>query len=335
MASRTALSGSVLCVGIAGPRLSAAERRTLKRIVPGAVILFKRNYESRGQLVALCAEIHRACNPPPLIAVDQEGGRVIRFGGPFLRLDAARTLARRHTPDEVRGLAEAMGRELRAAGIAIDFAPVLDVLTNPANEVIGDRGFGSSADRVTRYGLAFMRGLADGGVIPCAKHFPGHGNVREDSHLELPVSRARRHSLREVHLRPFVAAIAAGAPIIMIAHLMVPVIDRYRPASLSRRIIEGLLREQLGFDGVVASDDLQMEALREFGRLEERALAALEAGTDMLLVCKEIEAATTVFAAIERKRKSDAIAARISTAARRIAKLRRLVPLFSDREPHQ
>lgn len=316
--------GQVLCVGIGGPRLTAAERRVLKRVAPGAVILFKRNYEEREQLIALCDEIHRACEPEPLIAVDQEGGRVVRFGAPFIHLAAARELAQRHSPDQLRELAAAMARELRTAGVAIDFAPVLDVLTNPANRVIGDRAFGANADRVTRYGLAFMRGLADGGVIPCGKHFPGHGNVREDSHFELPVSKVRQGSLDAVHLKPFIAAVAARVPIIMIAHLMVPVIDRDRPASLSRRVIEGLLREQLEFDGVVASDDLQMEALHDFGTLDERSLAALEAGNDLLLVCKEIEAAATVFAALERSRRHDTVATRVAAAARRIARLRQL-----------
>ncbi|HXR25346.1 MAG TPA: glycoside hydrolase family 3 N-terminal domain-containing protein, partial [Candidatus Binataceae bacterium] len=227
------MRGQLICVGVAGTQLSPGERRAFKRFTPGAVILFKRNYENRAQLTALCDEIHRACEPAPFVAVDHEGGRVVRFGPPFMHLDAARTLARRHTPAEVQGLATAMARELRAAGVEIDFAPVLDILTNPANEMIGDRAFGTTAKAVTRYGLAFMQGLLRGGVVPCGKHFPGHGNVREDSHFELPVSQVRRRSLFDVHLKPFVAAIAAGIPMIMLAHVMVPWIDLARPASLS------------------------------------------------------------------------------------------------------
>lgn len=318
------LPGQLLCVGLAGTRLAPGERRALARLAPGAVILFKRNYESRGQIIELCDAIHRACEPAPLISVDQEGGRVIRLGAPFLRLDAARTLARRHTPAQLQELAESMARELRAAGVAIDFAPVLDVLTNPANEVIGDRAFGTTAKTVTRYGLAFMRGLMRGGVVPCGKHFPGHGNVREDSHFDLPVSRVRRRSLFDVHLRPFMAAIAAGVPMIMLAHLMIPWLDAARPASLSAALVDRILRERLGFGGVVATDDLQMEALRAFGPLENRAAAALEAGADLLLVCREVESAEGVFRALGRLAESRVMRARMKASARRIAALRRL-----------
>jgi len=319
------LRGQLICVGVAGTRLSPGERRAFERFAPGAVILFKRNYESREQLTALCAEIHRACEPAPLIAVDQEGGRVVRFGPPFMRLDAARALSRQHTPAEVEGLAASMARELRAAGVAIDFAPVLDVLTNPANQVIGDRAFGTTAKAVTLYGLAFMRGLRRGGVVPCGKHFPGHGNVREDSHFELPVSQVRRRSLFDVHLKPFVAAISAGIPMIMLAHVMIPWIDPARPASLSPAVVNGILRQQLGFTGVVATDDLQMEALHGIGGLEERTAAALEAGADLILVCRPIAETEGVFAILERLAESRALRASMKVSIRRIAALRRLV----------
>lgn len=325
--------GQLLGVGVAGTRLSPGERHAFKHFTPGAVILFKRNYADREQLTALCDEIHRACEPAPLVAVDQEGGRVARFGPPFMRLDPARTLGRRHTPAEVQGLAAAMARELRAAGIEIDFAPVLDVLTNPANEVIGDRAFGTTAKTVTRYGLAFMRGLLGGGVVPCGKHFPGHGNVREDSHFELPVSQVRRRSLFEVHLKPFAAAIAADIPMIMLAHVMVPWIDPVRPASLSAALVNGILRQRLGFGGVVVTDDLQMEALRAVGTLEDRAAAALEAGADLILVCRAIEAAEGVFTALDRLAESRVLRAGLNASIRRIAALRRLARRLPDTRP--
>ena len=318
------MPGQLVCVGVAGTQLSPGERRAFKQLTPGAVILFKRNYEDRAQLTALCDQIHRACDPAPLVAVDQEGGRVVRFGPPFMHLDAARTLARRHTPTQVEELAAAMARELRAAGVAIAFAPVLDVLTNPANEVIGDRAFGTTAKAVTRYGLAFMRGLLRGGVAPCGKHFPGHGNVREDSHFELPVSQVRRRSFFDVHLRPFAAAIAAGLPMIMLAHLMIRWLDPLRPASLSAALVNGILRERLGFTGVVATDDLQMEALRAVGTLEDRAAAAVEAGADLILVCRAIEATAGVFTILERLSQSPALHQSMQASARRIKALRGL-----------
>lgn len=318
----TELAARLLCVGLAGAQITTGEQRALKRLKPGAVILFKRNYESRDQLVELCAAIHQASDPPPLIAVDQEGGRVARFGPPFMRLEVARVLAQKHTPAEVQELAAAMGRELCSAGIDIDFAPVLDVLTNPSSEAIGDRAFGATADEVSRYGLAFTRGLISGGVIPCAKHFPGHGNVREDSHRELPTSHATQSELFDLHLKPFVDAIATGVPMIMVAHLMTPIIDNARPASLSARHINELLRSKLGFDGVIATDDLQMGALDAFGSIEERSVLALEAGADLLLVCREIEAVEGVFRAMEKLAHSDAMSPLIQASAGRIERLR-------------
>jgi beta-N-acetylhexosaminidase len=293
---------------------------------PGAVILFKRNYESRAQLTELCAEIHRAGVPPPLISVDQEGGRVIRFGPPFIRLESARVLAQQQTPAKVAELAETMGRELRAVGVEIDYAPVLDVLTNPASEVIADRAFASTAETVSLYGMAYMRGLIAAGIIPCVNHFPGHVNVREDSHRELPINQATRADLDESHLRPFIEAIAARVPMIMVAHLMTPVLDDVHPASLSSRHINDLLRRQLGFNGVIATDDLQMGALDRFGTLAERSVLALEAGADLLLVCREIEAVEDVFAVVGRLTESNGMTVQLGASAARIERLRRTSP---------
>jgi beta-N-acetylhexosaminidase len=314
----------MLCVGVAGPALSPGERKTLKRFGPGAIILFKRNYADRAQLRELCRDLHRLYDPPPFVAVDQEGGRVIRFGPPFIQLAPARELARVHAPPAIEALARAMGAELRAAGIDLDFAPVLDVVTNPANDVIGDRAFGRTAARVIAGGLAFMRGLRSAGIIPCAKHFPGHGNVQEDSHRELPVSHCSRRSLFEVHLKPFVAAIAAGVPMIMMAHLMTPLIDQQRPASLSRPHIEGLLRKRLGFGGVIATDDLQMGALEATGALADRCVAALEAGADLLLACRPVEELAEVFVALAQRAKSPAMGPRLAASVERLERLRQI-----------
>ena len=324
-------TGQLLCVGIHGQTLSSGERRALRKLVPGAVILFKRNYESAAQVTELCAQIRHASEVPPLIAVDQEGGRVVRFGAPFMKLEAARTLARSRTPGQVHDLARAMARELRQAGVDIVFAPVLDVVTNRYNQAIGERAFGATAAPVIRYGVAFMRGLASGGIVPCPKHFPGHGNVREDSHLELPVSNATRQSLFGVHIKPFAAAIEAGASMIMMAHVMVPAIDAARPASMSARMIGGVLRERLGFKAVVATDDLQMQALKGLGDIDERAAIALEAGADMLLVCREIEAAENAFDVIRRMTDGPAMRPAVAASMRRIARLRRYARIIGAR----
>jgi len=324
-------TGQLLCVGIGGPTLSSGERRAIRKLAPGAVILFKRNYESAAQVTELCAQIHHASEVPPLIAVDQEGGPVVRLGAPFMKLEAARTLAQSRTPEQVHDLARAMARELRQAGVDIVFAPVLDVVTNRDNQAIGDRAFGSTAAKVTRYGLAFMRGLIRGGIVPCPKHFPGHGNVRADSHFELPVSNATPQSLFAVHIKPFAAAIDAGAPMIMMAHVMVPAIDAARPASMSAPMIGGVLRERLGFEAVVATDDLQMQALKGLGEIDERAAIALEAGADLLLVCHEIELAESAFGLIRRTAADAAMRPAVAASIRRIAKLRRYARIIGAR----
>jgi beta-N-acetylhexosaminidase len=216
-----------------------------------------------------------------------------------------------------------MGRELASVGIDLDFAPVLDVLTHPRNRVIGDRAFGSSPDEVAALGLATARGLQAGGVVPCGKHFPGHGGARGDSHVLLPrVGRSRR-DLSRIDLPPFRQAVAGRLPCLMTAHVLYPALDPENPASLSPRIVTGLLRNTLGFRGVVVSDDLEMGAVSRRLSPEETAERAVAAGTDLLLVCSDLAVAARARAGLKAAVAAGRIApARIGEAARRIARLR-------------
>ncbi len=287
-------------VGIPGPRLDAATRRILAEHPPGGVILFRRNARSAAQLRDLVGALHGlGAGAPPLVALDHEGGRVHRLPAPFTHFPPAAAVARGGVR-AVAAVGEAMGRELAAVGIDIDFAPVLDVWSNPRNQVIGDRAFGSEPDAVGRLGLALARGLLRAGVVPCGKHFPGHGATTGDSHHVLPRVSATRRTLARIDLPPFARAIDAGLPALMTAHVVYPALDPRRPATLSSRICRALLRRRLGFRGVLFSDDLEMQAVAGRRTPEAAAVGALAAGCDMLLVCQSLEVAVRAMRGVER-----------------------------------
>jgi beta-N-acetylhexosaminidase len=287
-------------VGIPGPRLDPATHRILTEHPPGGVVLFKRNVESATQLRELTASLHElGAGVAPLVAIDHEGGRVDRLKPPFTHFPPAFVVARGGVK-AARAVGEAMGRELAAAGFDLDFAPVLDVWTNPRNQVIGDRAFGTTPDAVTRLGLALARGLMRGGVLPCGKHFPGHGATTHDSHAVLPRLALAAATVRRMHLPPFERAVAAGLPALMTAHVVCAALDPRLPATLSPRICRDLLRRRLGFSGVLFSDDLHMGAVAGRWPPERRAVAALEAGCDMLLFCQDLEVAVRAMRGVER-----------------------------------
>jgi beta-N-acetylhexosaminidase len=272
----------------------------------------------------LTSALHHAAAAPLLVGVDQEGGRVTRLPAPFLVPPAAATLGALHDEALTKDLARAVGRELRAAGFTWNLAPVLDVNTNPHNPIIGDRAFSHDPDRVARLGAAAIRGFAGAGILAAAKHFPGHGETAADSHLTLPESPQSSARWRAVEFVPFRRAIQAGVPSVMVAHLSCPALDPESPSSLSRPIITGILREELGFDGVVASDDLEMEAIAARLDLGEAAIRFFEAGGDLALIChdpgRQRAAMAAVEAAVRSRRLSEA---RLADSLDRIARLRK------------
>ena len=313
-------------VGIPGVTLDAATRQTLAHLHVGGVILFRRNVGTPADVAALTAALH-ALPSQPLVAIHHEGGRVMRLGEPFTQFPAAAAIGRSGDPSLAYAVGQAMATELASVGIDIDFAPVLDVHSNPANPVIGDRAFGSDPALVGKLGVALMRGLQAGGVIPCGKHFPGHGDTTADSHFELPVVRRARAELEHTELAPFRVAIAAGLPLLMTAHVVFTALDPDRPATLSRLILTDLLRRDVGFAGVIASDDLDMRAITAQHSTGVAAVASLQAGADQLLVCQELENAVRAAAAIEAAVADGALDVQIvSAAAGRIAQLRAQPP---------
>jgi beta-N-acetylhexosaminidase len=217
--------------------------------------------------------------------VDQEGGRVLRLRESFTEIPSMRELGRAGDENLARHLGQILARELRAVNGDLNFAPVLDVDTNPANPVIADRSLGSDPQLVARFGVALMQGIQSEGVAACGKHFPGHGDTAQDSHYELPRLPHGIDRLEAVELAPFRAAIAAGIASIMTAHVIFEGIDPQYPAMLSRTILHELLREQLGFAGVIICDDMEMKAISANFGFEESIIRAADAGVDLFMVC--------------------------------------------------
>jgi beta-N-acetylhexosaminidase len=278
--------GQLLIAGFDGEQVPVELKALARDFGLGGVILFSRNIVEPGQVAELCHEASRLTpDVPAWVSVDQEGGRVARLKAPFTEWPPMATLGRSGDVSLAERFAQAMASEMRAVGITLDFAPVLDVHTNVKNPVIGDRALAKQAADVARLGSAIIRVFQREGVAACGKHFPGHGDTTVDSHLELPVIEHPPERLREVEFLPFRAAIAAEVATIMTAHVLVPALDETRPATLSKRIVTGLLREELGYKGLILSDDLEMKALANDYPVPEAAVLAIEAGCDGILIC--------------------------------------------------
>ena len=291
-------AGRTLICGFASHQVDAELRELLREIRPAGLILFTRNFESPEQLRELCAELKSLrADEPLLLSIDQEGGRVARVRAPATEWPPLRELGAGDDPELARRLGAALARELRALGIDVDFAPVLDVDTNPENPVIGDRSFGREPERVARLGAAFITGMQDAGVGACGKHFPGHGDTDLDSHLALPSVQHDLERLRAVEWPPFEAAIRAGVGAIMTAHVLVPALDEEHPGTLSPGVLAPL-REELGFTGVIVSDDVEMRAVADHYSAAELAVRGLGAGVDCFLACERAEVALDLYRGI-------------------------------------
>jgi beta-N-acetylhexosaminidase len=278
--------GRLAIVGFNGTSVPADLRRLASEFDLGGVIYFARNIEEPRQVAELSREAADLARAWPLwISVDQEGGRVARLKRPFTEWPPMIALGRSGDERLAERFAAALAVELLAVGITVDFAPVLDIWTNPANRAIGDRALAERAGDVARLGCAVIRGLQTAGVAACGKHFPGHGDTVTDSHDELPVVEHERARLEATEFAPFRAAIAADVAMIMTAHLLVPALDPNRPASLSSVVTTAVLKQHLGFAGVVVSDDLGMKAVGAARPLAETLVEAIEAGADVGLLC--------------------------------------------------
>ena len=287
---------------VAGTQLTAEDRRRLAHPLVGGVILFSRNFESCQQLQQLTADIHALRSPPLIIAVDHEGGRVQRFREGFTRLPPMRELGliwdhdRRHAALLAHEVGFVLAAELRVYGVDLSFAPVLDVDYGNSS-VIGDRAFHSQADAIAELAIALMHGLRDGGMAAVGKHFPGHGHDRADSHHEVPIDERPYADIESDDLVPFRRLVESGMGGIMPAHVIYPKVDP-SPAGFSEKWLKRILRGELGFDGVIFSDDLSMEGASVAGNVVSRGEAALKAGCDMVLVCNNPQSADELLAGL-------------------------------------
>jgi beta-N-acetylhexosaminidase len=279
--------GQFVFLGFDGYIIPPEVRSLAREFDLGGVVLFKRNVESPEQIAGLAFEAERLVPHAPLwVSVDQEGGRVARLRRPFTEWPPMAALGRASDPALAARFARAMAAELRSVGITMDFAPVLDVLTNPSNPAIGDRALSDQSARVAELGAALIDAMQGEGLAACGKHFPGHGDAGVDSHEALPVVDLPPDRFRAVEFGPFRAAIAHDVAAIMVAHLLVPAFDDALPSSLSRSVVTGLLREELGFGNLIVTDDLSMKGCAGRFPVPEATVKAIAAGHDLALLCE-------------------------------------------------
>ncbi len=284
--------GALFMAGLPGGSLDDSTLRLIDDFQVNNFILFKRNFVDPLQLQQLCQELRQTCLDrdlqPPLIAIDQEGGSVTRLGPPFTRFPDARVLAATDDPEkEVVNFAVTSAKELLGAGINMNLAPVLDICEAGENYFMERRSLGADPEKVSRLGCLIIETMQKSGLAACGKHFPGLGGARQDPHHLLPVVDLPRQHLLEKDLQPFMSAAQAGVAAVMTSHTMYPELDNNRPATLSRKIITTLLRRQVGYEGLVITDDLEMGAIENEGRIEDAAWEAFLAGSDMLLICRD------------------------------------------------
>lgn len=289
------LIGAQLAVGIPGTEATAEVIEALRRTHAQSLVVFSRNFTSPEQFVGLLHTLNAALQRPLLVMVDHEGGRVVRFAGAegITQFPDALTMARTQRPEQVERQGHVEAEELQQLGVHANLAPCVDVITGGADPIIGDRSYGSDPALVAAFAVSRIRGLHAGGVAACAKHFPGLGAVPRDPHHTLPTIRLDWQTLERVHLVPFRAAIDAGVGMVMSSHVCYPDLGDPEglPATFSPNLIRRLLRETMGFSGLILSDDLEMGALRSLGGIGDAAVRTAAAGHDLLLICSDVRAA--------------------------------------------
>lgn len=295
--------GQLVLVGMEGTKPDEHTQELLDKYHVGGFIFYKDNIKNSKQALTLFNELKEAnaANPVPLfMSIDEEGGRVSRMPAEFSKMPTASAIGKTGEAEAAKKAYSIIGQALSGFGLNLDFAPVLDVHSNPDNPVIGDRAFGTTPELVGKMGLAAMEGLSGTGVIPVVKHFPGHGDTSVDSHLGLPVVEHDLDRLRDFELKPFADAIASGADMVMIAHILLPKLDNEHPASFSSAVINDLLRKEMGYQGVIISDDMTMGAIKENYAVEQAAVEFITAGGNIVLVGHGYDQETAVIKAITR-----------------------------------
>jgi beta-N-acetylhexosaminidase len=294
----------------------------------GGVIFFARNVGTPGEVADATSSIKRLAARPLFVALDQEGGQVSRLRKGFTEVPPMRALGVSGNAVLAHEVGALIGREVRAVGFDMNYAPVLDIDTNPDNPIIAARSFGRTPELVSELGVALAAGLESVGVAACGKHFPGHGDTSQDSHLELPRLPHSLERLEQVELKPFAAAVKAGIPSMMTAHVIFEPLDPIYPATMSRPVLHGILREKMGYDGLIVTDDIEMRAIADHFGVEDTVVRGLNAGVDHFLCCHTAEIAHRAIEAIIHAVEKGVISREtLETANRRIAR-------FADRYAH-
>lgn len=318
--------GQLIIAGFDGTTVNDELRSLILEKYVGGVILFSKNVESASQVVELnneIKEINKVNKSPIFISVDEEGGLVSRMPSEFKDIPTNSDIAKYDDEDLSYNIGKVIGEEISSLGFNMDFAPVLDINSNPNNPVIGDRSFGDNEAIVSKLGIATMKGLKDSNVIASVKHFPGHGDTSVDSHVGLPVVEHDLERLKSFELVPFKKAIDAGADMVMVSHIMLPKIDEKEPATLSKTIITDILRKDMNYNGVVVTDDMTMGAIINNYDIGEAAVKSINAGVDIVMVCHQYENVTKVIDAIKEAVNNGSITEeRIDKSVERILKLK-------------
>ena len=318
-------AGQVVICGLKGYEIDSDVTTLIQDSKVGGVILFAKNIKDSTQLATITNSIKNLSNPeiPPIIAIDEEGGMVSRMPSDIESMPSAYSIAQTGSTDLCYQSGEIIGKQLNALGLSTGFSPVLDIWSNPDNMIISSRAYGTTPEDVSTYATQAMLGLKSQEVIPVGKHFPGHGDTLDDSHYSLPVITKTKSELESYEFIPFKTAIDNGIPAIMVGHLLCTDIDNTYPASLSKTMVTGILKTELGFNGVVFTDDLTMDAIDNQYSVEDAGVMALNAGCDMLLVCHGYDNATNtinnIISAVENGTLSES---RLNDAVYRILKLK-------------
>jgi beta-N-acetylhexosaminidase len=329
--------GQMIMIGVDGTTLDQTAVQLIKGRHVGGVIVYKNNLGTTAGSVKLinAMKVANAGNAMPLLfGVDQEGGKVSRMPADFDTTPDNATVGKSNNADVAKSYGGVLADEISVLGLNLNFAPVLDVNSNPNNPVIGNRSYGATADLVTKMGVAEMKGIQEKGVIPTVKHFPGHGDTSVDSHLALPVVRKTTAQLEKMEWLPFRAAIENGADVVMVAHILFPLIDAKAPASFSKVIIGDQLRGTLGFKGVVITDDLTMGAIAKNYGIGNASIQSVLAGSDILLIAHDYDKMKAVYDQLLKSVKEGKISeSRIDESVRRILALKLKYALSDEPTP--
>lgn len=318
--------GQMILAGIAGTTVDANAKKLINQFHVGGIIFYKYNFETPAQSVRLINQLKtgNSSSLPLFLGTDQEGGRVTRLPGGLVNFPPNKQIGKVNSPEFSYKVGTLLGHELKEFGLNLDFAPVLDINSNPNNPVIGDRSFGNNSKLVSKLGIQTMKGIQSQKVIPTIKHFPGHGDTSVDSHLDLPIVNKSLKRLKELELIPFNRAIEQGADVMMVAHILLPKLDPSNPASMSKAVMTDLLRKQLNFRGVIITDDMTMGAITQHFDIGKAAVASVKAGSDIILVGHDFNNVTKISSSLKTAVQNGEISEqRLNESVVRIIQLKR------------